>query len=173
MEFDAINDILHQIKGCTFASLDSTTQPKPGISCVTTGARVLLFTNKNFSGYDAMVKRRLVQAGKNPSDFVLSDLPWGERVPETPIIAHNNRFYLQTVLLNEGEKHYYLIDGSEIAESDLEAFGVKERRTNQGLARGDEVVVNTYAFDHIDRIKLLGQEYFSGARGANAEETVC
>lgn len=165
MNFDEVNDILHQIKGCTFASLDSNTSPRPGIFCETKGAVVLLFTNKNFSGYEAMVKRRLEQAGKNPDTFNADLLPWGNRLPETPIIEHMGRLYLQCVLINEGDKKYTLVDGSAIDEESLEAFGVKERRTNQGLARGNEVIVNTYDFNNITRLKLLGHEFTAEPRG--------
>lgn len=154
MERAELEDLLSQVRGCTFASIDSETEPSPGILKVTSQTRVLLFTNKNISGYDAMIKRRLVEAGKNPDNFVIGDLPWGERVKNSPLIEHKGKTYLQCVELAEGQKHYYLkANGKEVDEADL---NLRSRRTNQGLAPADEVIVRTYNLDNITRISLMG-----------------
>jgi len=160
MELAQLQELLSRIKGCTFASLDAETVPKPGIHKIVTGERVMLFTNKQTSGYENMVRRKLIQAGKNPDNFVLSELPWGERVPGTPLIYHEGRHYLQTILLAPGEANYF-IGRHKVNPEDV---GIKERRTNQGLPKGNEVLVSTYALDSITRIVLMGTELTGQAK---------
>lgn len=151
MKLDDIADLIDQIKGATFASMDSETYPKKGVRCVTTGTSVMLFTNKTGSAYEKIVKRRLKEAGKNPDDFVLSDLPWGERVPGTPLIEHKGEYYLQCIVLRPGESHFYV--GRH--EVDPAAYGIKPPKPNQGLPEEKGVVVNTYRLDSITRLSMM------------------
>lgn len=160
MDLATLTMLLEQIRGCTFATIDSVTSPTKGIRCETTGTRVILFTNKTGSGYERMVRRRLTEAGKNPDDFVLSNLPWGERVPETPLIAHRGEMYLQTIVLAEGRSRCFLRD-TEVNCSD---FLPRRNRPNQGLG-ADSVLVRTYSLDNIVRIALMG-EVLSAENGA-------
>lgn len=155
MLLEEIEDLIEKIKGCTFASLDAETFPYPGIRKVTTGERVMLFTNKGGSAYEKLVKRRLVAAGKNPDNFVLSDLRWGERIPDTPLIYHRGKHYLQVIQLSPGVSAYYFTSGREVP--DPEKMGLLRRRSNQGLSREDEVIVQTYKLDNIIRITLMGE----------------
>lgn len=160
MDYNALMLLLEKVNGCTFATIDSTTLPRPGLRKVTTGTRVILFTNKKVNGYGELVKRRLIEAGKDPRNFVLGDLPWGERIPDTPVIIHRGLHYLQTVVLEPGQSVGYI--GNR--EVDLEDF-IPHRRTNQGLPKGDEVLVATYRLDHIDRIALMGEILIADVRG--------
>ena len=160
MDYNALLTLLDKVNGATFATVDSTTFPRPGLRKVTTGARVILFTNKKVSGYGELVKRRLVEAGKDPRNFVLGDLPWGERVPNTPLISHRGYYYLQTIILEPGQSIGYIGD----REVNLEDF-VPHRRTNQGLSKEDEVLVATFRLDHIDRIALMGEVLVANHQG--------
>ena len=153
MDQDILNNLLMKVEGCTFATLDAITMPKPGLRCETVGERVIMFTNKRSSGYENMVKRRLVAAGKNPDNFVLGELPWGERVPNSPLITLRGILYLQTILLVPGVCKYY-VGNNEVDPKD---FGIRPRRTNQGLPPGEEVLVNTYRLENITRIALMGE----------------
>lgn len=152
MELEALQLLLANVEDASFAIIDSTTSPCKGIRKVTTGTRVILFTNKETNGYEDLVKRRLIEAGKDPRDFVLGDLPFGERLPNSPIIHNRGLYYLQTVILEPGQSVGYA--GNR--EVDLADF-VTPRRTNQGLSKEDEVHVATYRLDHIDRIALVGE----------------
>ncbi len=154
MDYDILKNLLDRIEGCTFATLDSTTYPKKGLRCETKGTRVIMFTNKKVSGYGNMVKRRLEAAGKNPADFVLGDLPWGTRVPDSPLIEHKGVYYIQTIVLSPGES-VYSVGGRQVNPS---SFGINPRRTNQGIPQPDEVIVSTYKMESIDRIVLMGEE---------------
>lgn len=160
MELESLKMLLDKIQGCTFATLDTTTKPTPGVRKVTTGTRVILFTNRRTSGYEEMVKRRLIEAGKNPSDFVLGDLPWGERIPNSPLIVSRGNYYLQTIILEPGQSTYYTGD-REIDPTGL----LPSRRTNQGLSKEDEVHVATYRIDHIDSLALMGEVLIANREG--------
>lgn len=145
MKLSEVIAILSAINGCTFASMDTETMPKRGLLKVMKGERVILFTNKKSSGYENMVRRRLEQAGRDPESFKVGDLPWGERVPETPLILHKGVYYLQSVLLYPG-KSEYSIGGLTVEPS---AFGLRERV--------NPVLVNAYKLESISRITLLGE----------------
>lgn len=164
MELSELQDTLSRIEGCTFATLDALTEAKSGITRVTTGERVILFTNKRSSGYENMVRRRLQQAGLDPDGFRLGDLPWGERMPETPIIVHKGKYYLQTITLEPGAYEYFL--GRHVV--DPMSFGIKPPKTKQGLPPGKEVLVATYALENITRLVLMGQ-VFEGRFGKLAK----
>jgi hypothetical protein len=155
MLLSEVEDLLLRIRGGTFASLDAETFPYPGIKKVTTGEQVMLFTNKGGSAYERLVKRRLEQAGKNPANFVLGDLAWGERVPDSPLIHHRGKHYLQVIEINPGVSVYYFTTGKEVP--DPEGLGLVRRRSNQGLAPDDEVIVRTYKLDNIIRLTLMGE----------------
>jgi hypothetical protein len=154
MQLEEIEDLLNQIRGCTFASLDAETFPYPGIKKVTTGQQVMLFTNKGGSAYEKMVRRRLDSIGKNPANFVLGDRAWGEPIAGTPLIYHRGKHYLQVIEVHEGVSAFYFTSGQPIVNP--EKLGLSRKRTNQGLSKEDEVVVRTYKLDNIIRITLLG-----------------
>ncbi len=155
MDIDQVREVLSRVPGCTFASLDAETMPSPGLKCIETGASVILFSNMNSNGYENMVKRRLEKLGKTAENFVLGDLPWGERVENTPLIFHKDRYYLQTVILRPGEKEYLV----GVHRVDPFEFGITVRRTNQGLPKGQEVLVATYRIENITRLTLLGEKH--------------
>lgn len=159
MELFPLQNLLDKIEGCTFATLDTVTVPSPGITKRTTGERVILFTNKLSSGYENMVKRRLLEAGKNPDNFVLGDLPWGTRLPNSPLIENKGKYYLQCIRLVDGQSRYFI--GKREVENPR-GLMLRSRRTNQGLSKDDEVEVCCYRLDHIERIVLMGDELVAG-----------
>src|SRR4051812_13236191 len=109
---------MNRIQGVTFAGMDCITIPKlkggkknPQQGRVTKhhkGARVMLFTNKNSSGYENMVRRRLEAEGKDPDTFVLGELQWGKRIYDSPLIEHEGKYYMQVIFLAPGTVDYFL-----------------------------------------------------------------
>jgi hypothetical protein len=161
-------DLLNKINGCTFAGLDCLTEvklkggkknPMQGrVQKLVKGNRVLLFTNKKSSGYTNMVRRRLEQEGKDPDTFMPGNLAWGVRITNSPIIAHNENYYLQTVFLKAGEVQY-LLDGKPIAKEDIQGLMPSpEGSGRQGLEDDNKVVVRTYMFESIQHIRLFKEE---------------
>ena len=164
MKYKQLEDLLDQISGCTFAGMDTTTIPalKGGkknlmqgrITKISKNHRVMLFTNKNMNAYNAMVRRRLIAENKNPDGFVLGPLKWGTRLPESPVIVHNDNHYLQCVFLHSGSVEYQL-DGQHIDKDDIEGLIEAAPSEKQGL--DDEVIVRTFNLDNIDSIRLMGE----------------
>jgi hypothetical protein len=160
MDYVKLSALLARIQGCTFASLDTRTEPARGIFKLTEGEQILLFTNRSGeSGYEAMVKRRLSEAGKNPDGFTVGDLPWGERVGGTPFIYHHGQHYLQTIILRDGIVTGEM-GGEELTREELLAmFPSKVLATAdyQGLNVKDAVRVRTYKLESIVCIRALGE----------------
>lgn len=153
MDRFTLENLLDKISGCTFANLDAETEPSKGIRKVTTGVRVILYTNKKSSGYENMVKRRLAEAGKNPDDFRSGDLPWGTQVPDSPLIEHKGKVYLKCIVLSPGQSRYY-IGTREVGGTGL---GLRGHMPDQGLPPGDEVIVCAYKLESILKITLMGE----------------
>lgn len=161
MELEALELLLQKVECAAFATMATTTYPIPGLKKVTAGTRVILFTNtQGKSGYEEIVKRRLIEAGKDPRNFVLGDLPFGERIPNSPLIVHRGVYYLQTIVIEPGQSTYYT-GNREIDPTGL----LPSRRTNQGLPKEDEVIVRTYRVDNIDSISLVGEILIANREG--------
>lgn len=167
MTYDECANLLASIKGCTFAALDTVTTPilKGGKSnpmqgkvekhC--TGHRVLLFTNKNSSGYENKVRRHLEREGKNPDSFVMGGLPWGERIKDTPFIHNKGKHYLQCVFLASGEVTYrYKESGETILKEEI--IGLNERSGSEHQNLDDQVIVRTYAIESIVALRAFHEE---------------
>lgn len=150
MDFNILQNLLDKISGCSFASIDAVCFPKPNIRLEIQGERVIMFTNKTCSGYENMVRRGLQEAGKDPDSFVLGKLPWGERVPESPLITHKGSYYLQTIVLAHGSERWFK-DNIEVDVSDLK---IAQRYRSPDP---DKVEVHTYKLESITRIALMGQ----------------
>lgn len=166
MHRQAFEALLNTFEGCTFAGMDTRTvcvltggkknEQQGRVIKVSKGHRVMLFKNKKSNAYEAMVKRRLEAEGKDPATFVLSERPWGKRLPDSPLVEHNGEIYLEVIFLAAGEVTY-LLDGKPIAKE--EVVGLKETDAkNQGLEKNNQVVIRTFKLDSIDAIRLMHAE---------------
>ena len=70
---------------------------------ITDGANVMIFSGTAQNGYENMVKRRMLEEGKDPDTFVLGKRAWGTRIGETPFIEHNGKHYLECVFISPGK----------------------------------------------------------------------
>lgn len=154
--------INENVNGMTFIGLDTTTTPKlkggksnPHQGRVRKhmkGANVMVFQNKSVHGYDAMVKRRLEQEGKDPETFKLSPRTWGQRIAGTPFVEHNGQFYLEVIFLRSGEVTYTL-DGQVTDPSDIEGLDIDKKEGHQG-GLSNKVIIRTFKVDSIDRVTI-------------------
>lgn len=166
MDINAVTHMLATIKGCTFASLEAHSMPvlKGGkknplqgrVIEISEGVRVILFTNKKSNGYENMVRRRLLKEGKDAESFELGKLPWGTRIPETPLIEHNGKYYIQTVLLSPGEKKYY-VDHVETPREDIPGLPEDKSHKYQGLEQEHAVKVRTFSLENIHTLRMMGE----------------
>lgn len=155
----------HPVTGASFVSLDTLTNvtltggkknPMQGrVSKIVNGSSVMIFSNKKSNAYENMVQRRLEQEGKDPESFVLSPRKWGERVPETPIITHKDKFYMEVIFLKAGEV-IYMLDGVEVSKGQIEGLPVDDTEPKDNVQAGLErqVVIRTYAVDSIKAISI-------------------
>jgi hypothetical protein len=166
MKIQQFNHLLAQIAGCTFVSLDTTTVPalkggksnphKDRVVKIAQGHRVMLFTNKNKNAYEAMVNRRRAAEGTE-EPFVVAPLQWGEHLPNSPLIKHNGKLYLQMVFIESGTCHYEL-DGKRIDKSEVIGLPEDKGSGRQGLSEEAKVVVRAFALDSILAIRAFGEE---------------
>lgn len=166
MNLEDIQDLLGKINGATFAGLDTVTSvalkggkknPMQGeITKHCYGHNVMLFTNKKNSGYDLMVRRRLEKEGKDPSTFILGALKWGQRLPNSPIIEHNGKYYIQVIFISAGAVEY-MRSGWPIEKLNIEGLDEKPESADQG-GLDNKVIVRTYALDSIKAIRIMGEE---------------
>ena len=165
MQIETLNTVLNSIEGVTFAGLDSVTdvtllggkknEQQGRVKKVTVGNSIMLFTNKNSNGYENMVKRRLEKEGKNPASFKLGELPWGTRIPNTPIIEHKGEHYLQVIFLKSGKTHYEL-DGKKVDKTEI--VGLKPASEGASDAQAgleDMVIVRTFKLSSITELRVM------------------
>ncbi len=155
------------VNGATFIAIDTITTPKlkggkknPLQGRVTkhmTGANVMVFQNKNSSGYDNMVKRRLEKEGKNPDSFQLSPRAWGTRLIGTPIVEHKGQYYLEVIFLKSGKIHYE-VDGVVTDPEMIEGLNLEKREGNQG-GLNDKVIIRTFKIDSLEKITINKNTY--------------
>lgn len=154
-----IVDLMADVNGSTFISLCTRTVPilREGkknpflgrVHKVVLDSNVMVFQNKRIHGYDAMVRRRLEQEGKDPQSFVLGERQWGKRIPNTPFIEHKGQHYLEVIFLRCG-KIFYTVDGIEAPKESI--AGLAETPEPKAESQGgleNKVVIRTYKIDSI------------------------
>lgn len=170
MKYATLINAVANINGASFVGLDTHTEimltggkknPMQGrVTKRMIGASVMSFQNKNFSAYEAMIKRRLVAEGKDPQDFVLGERAWGTRIPNMPIVEHFKgdevKYYLEVIFLKPGVVTYYL-DGNPINKWDI--VGLKQ--VDDGIQGGldNKVIIRTFAADSITELRIDGQVF--------------
>jgi len=166
MKHATLINAVANINGASFVGLDTHTdvvltggQKNPMQGRVTkrmVGAVVMSFQNKNFSAYEAMVKRRLVAENKAPEDFVLGQRAWGVRVPNMPIVEHKGKYYLEVIFVTSGAVTYFL-DGQYIAQADI--IGLKPAAAGEQGGLENKVILRTFAADSIDELRVDGKVF--------------
>jgi len=116
----------------------------------------------NSNNYENLVKNRLIEEGKDPESFKVSERTWGNRVPNLPIIEHYKdgtvKNYLEVIFLKAGKSEYYL-DGEYIDKNKIEGLPVvKENPESQGNL-DNKVVIRTFGLDSILSLKVNEKRY--------------
>ncbi len=161
---------VNSISGASFIGLDTLTEvklkggkanPQQGrITKEMSGASVMAFQNKNVNGYEAMIERRLINEGKDPTSFQLGARAWGTRVPNLPIVEHfkdgNTNYYLEVIFLKPGIVQYFL-DAAPIDKKDI--IGLDEREEGEQGGLSNKVVIRAFKSDSITALRIDGKEY--------------
>lgn len=168
MEYKVIKDIVDGIKGTRFASIDTTSQVtllggkknsmQGRVTKKTIGSTVILAVSAE-NVYANMVKKRLIEEGKDFTEFKLKPRAWGVRDGDTCFIKHNDKIYLECIFTKAGKSKYYL-DDEEIETDKIEGFKepAKVNEESQGGLE-DKVVIRTYDINSLDAIRINGEEY--------------
>lgn len=161
-----IEQLMEQVNGSTFISIDTVTDVRlPGgkknllqgkVTKHTSGSHVMVFQNKTTNGYENMVKRRLVQEGKNPENFKLSPRTWGERRKGSPFVDHNGELYLEVIFLKSGTSVYMVNNETEI---DKEVLNLPSTPEGEQGGLENSVIIRTYKVSSIKRITINKQTY--------------
>ena len=167
MNYDAVKKVLDKVNGATFAGLDTVTDvnlkggkknPFQGrVTKMTKGSTVMLFTNKNSNAYENMVKRRLEEEGKEASSFELKPRAWGQRIPNSPFVEHNEKKYIECIFIKGGES-VFMVDGEVFDKDQIE--GMPESNSSEESQGGldNKVIIRTYAIDSIAEMRVLGEK---------------
>ena len=167
MEYQTVKTEVDKIKGATFISLDTLTEvkltggkknPLQGrVQKITKGANVMVFNSTETNGYENMIKRRMLEEGKDPSTFTLGKRAWGTRIDQSPFIDHNGKKYIECVFINPG-KSSYLVDGIEVGKDEIEGLAeTKENPESQGGIE-NKVIIRSFSLDSIRAIRVNGRE---------------
>lgn len=165
MDYQTAQQIFGSLAGGTFVGIDTRTEVKltggrkndqaGRVTKVMRGAQIMVFTNSETNAYDAMVRRRLAEEGRDPQSFELGERAWGTRVTGTPFVEHKGEYYLETIFMRPGAVEYEL-DGVPIDKSEIS--GLPEVRDNPDSQAGldRKVVIRTFKLDSIMGLRALG-----------------
>lgn len=167
MHYNDIKPEIDKVKGTTFVSVDTITEvkltggksnPLQGrVQKLTRGANVMVFNSTEQNGYENMIKRRMLEEGKDPSTFTLGKRAWGQRIDQSPFIDHNGKKYIECIFISPG-KTSYLVDGVETDKDEIQ--GIPENKENPDSQGGIEnkVVIRTFALDSVQAMRINGVE---------------
>ena len=165
MNEQILKDLMSQVNGSTFISIDTITDVKltggkknefqGRVTKRTTGSVVMVFQNKTTNAYENMVKRRLEQEGKAPESFELSPRQWGVRIENTPFVTHNDQLYLEVIFLKAG-KSEILVDGQQF---DGVVPGMAESSEGEQGGLENKVIIRTFKTSSIKAITINKQRY--------------
>lgn len=166
MHIQEFNHLLAQVQGSAFVALDTVTiptlkggkkNPQQGkIVKVARGHRVQLFTNKNRNAYEAAVNRKRAKEGQ-AADFKVAPLQWGKHLPNSPLIEHNGKLYLQVMFHGSGDVSYEM-DGKPIAKDDIMGLPEVKDSGRQGVAKENMVTIRAFDIQNIRAMRAFGEE---------------
>jgi len=168
MDYPTAERVFGALAGGTFVGIDTRTDVKltggrkndmlGRVTKVMRGATIMVFTNTETNAYDAMVRRRLAEEGKDPESFTLGERAWGTRITGTPFVLHNGKYYLETIFMRPGVVEYEL-DGVPIDKAEIIGLPVPkiDEDSQGGLDR--KVVIRTFALDSIMCLRSGGASW--------------
>lgn len=116
--------------------------------------------------YGAAVNRKLLKEGKD-ADFVAKQRKWGERLPGTPLVFHNNEYYLEARFLNNEPKVEYLVKDEAtgatvvtekaVLETYLPVKNEDSIKEHQGL--DEAIVIRDFKVRNVREITMNGIHY--------------
>jgi hypothetical protein len=170
--FKTLVRLLLNVRGNTFVGADVVTTVKltggksnPMQGRVTKHSVIggQLFTHEKQQAYELMVNRRREAEGK-AADFQVANRRWGQRMQangkSTPIIQHKDAMYLEVIIdPAKCNKTWYELDGQQISKDDIQGLPAPRSGSGrQGVKDENAVIVRTYKFDSLRRVRLMQDE---------------
>lgn len=155
----------HGIHGSAIMGLSTVTTPKlkggmgnplQGQVREVKSQRVMVFTNSEESGYENMVKRRMQEEGIDPESWNENEVRWGTRIPNSPLISHKDKFYVECIILEEEDVHYYH-DNEELTPDQIPGLDPEKAAWQGGIQ--NKVKVRRYAIDSIKEIRFNNTKF--------------
>ena len=181
MEFKTLQEIVESVKGTKFASIDTETPVKlkggkknpyqNRVKKRTVGSTIIL-TNTPENVYANMVKKRLLEEGKDFTEYQMKPRAWGKRIDDTCFIEHQkdgeDKIYLETIFMHGGQSTYYVDDVEtdpstiEGLEYDKEETTLKKDGTEKAVQQGgldNKVIIRTYDINSILSVRINGEAF--------------
>lgn len=120
-------------------------------------SKVTIVNGMLCADYEKAVNRQRGKEGLD-KDFEAKPRAWGVRIGDSPIITHNDRYYLEMKV--QGAVTQYFYNGNEFADDEareLVRWLPPQRPSRQGVEK--EVVIRTYDFDTIRDVRIGGEVY--------------
>ena len=154
---------LMAVKGARFLTITTETEPKmrktnnPYFGNVV--KRSTANVTMNFS-YENAVNNQRVREG-NGQDFVAQPRKWGEKIPGTCFVTHNNQMYME-VKYNAAPSNieYFLKSTGETIAKDMLTTWLQESNSNaehQGVEK--EIVLRDVKLVNVKELKMNGEHY--------------
>lgn len=181
MDFNTLTEIVDSVKGVKFASIDTESKValtggkknpfKDRVTKRTVGSQIIL-TNTPENVYSNMVKKRLIEEGKDHTEFELKPRKWGSRIGNTCFIEHTKdgeeKKYLEAIFIRGGESTYF-VDGVETDPATIEGLKIEVEETNlkkngeeKAVQQGgleDKVVIRTFDINSIISVRVNGEAF--------------
>lgn len=176
IKYEDLNELVMTVKGTSFAGITTRTDvkllggkknPMQGrVTKLVENANIIIYANSEKNGYAEMVKRRMVNEGKDPTEFELKPRKWGERIGKSPFISHNGKHYLECIFVSPGKVSYFL-DDEPIEKDAIEGLPEKKEEPTEGFKESqggieDKIILRTFGLDSIVSIKLKNEELNAG-----------
>lgn len=158
MTRNELTQFLSGIRGATFATITTETEPKllktgNNLGAVRKVSRVNVTLGFQ---YENAVNRQLAREGSE-TDFLAAPRQWGERIQGTPLVANKGKVYLETKVERSLDHKYVGPDGNEIPEDMVRPFLPSKGASRQGTEK--EIMVRDYAIESIRHLACKGEQY--------------
>jgi len=149
-------EMVRNENGCTFATIETNTNPKPLKSCPF--AKVEKITRQNVMigfNYENAVNNQLTRE-EMESDFQAAPRRWGKRV-DLKTVEHKGQVYLTTATLT----HYstvYKADGEVISSDEIKQFLPKKSASSrQGVEK--QIIYRDFTASNVTEITMNKETY--------------
>jgi len=155
---DALQSMLSDIRGATFATLVTATDPKLRKTGNPLGnVRKVSRVNVTLGfQYEGAVNRQRAREGSE-ADFQTAPRQWGTKISPM-LIEHKGKVYLETKVERSLSHSFIDADGKEIDSKMVEPF-LPARTPSTRQETEKEILVRDYALESILSIAIRGEEY--------------